>query len=106
MFVEFINVTKNTAYYAVGGIDDLHAVPYMKDLVFTDCGDTLSQCLERAHPVLDRLTDVDPGDSFQIRIFTAAPKSRILTDRYMTRGKYWANWRSAQQRFTFQRITD
>lgn len=104
MFVEFNNITKGTAYYAVGGLDDLHALPFMKGMQFTDCGDEHSICLGRITEVINRLTDVEPGDSFQIRLFTVNPSSLIFTDRIMTRGIYWANWRNAEKRFLFEKV--
>lgn len=104
MFVEFTNISQGTAYYAVGGLDDLHALPYMRGMQFTDCGPDGPTCLENITEVINRLTDVEPGDSFQIRLFTTEPDTLVFTNRIMTRGIYWANWRNAEKRFLFEKV--
>lgn len=104
MFVEFNNIAQGTAYYAVGGLDDLHALPYMRSMQFTDCGVEHTTCLERITEVINRLTDVEPGDSFQIRLFTVNPSSLVFTDRIMTHGVYWVNWNNPEKRFHFEKV--
>lgn len=104
MFVEFNNISQGKAYYAVGGLHDLHAIPYVKGIVLTDCGPDNVSCFERIGNVIDRLTDVDPGDSFQVRLFTMDPSSLVLTERIMTRGIYWANYHRSDKKFLFEKV--
>lgn len=106
MFVEFYNVSQDTAYYACGNIDDIVGVISNPNTIdhLVDCGDDSEMVLDRILPTLNRLTDLEPGDSFQVRLFSMEPDSRVLTKRIMIRGIYWANWQSHTQAFTFEKV--
>lgn len=105
MYVEFLNVTKGTATYAAGSVSDLFANPWYQNLQLADCGDDTNHILELITPVINRLTDLEPCDSFQIRLFSMSPDDSILTNRIMTRAIYWANWSSGTKSFNFERVT-
>lgn len=106
MYVEFYNVTQDKAYYACGNIDDIVGVisnPHTIDHL-VDCGLDADMVLHRIRPTLHILTDLEPGDSFQVRLFSMEPDSRVLTKRIMIRGIYWANWKPHDQDFTFEKV--
>lgn len=102
MFVEFTNITRGTAYYAVGDLDNLHAVPYMRDMVFTNCGNDSTVCLKNVTEVVDRLTEAEPGDIFQIRLFTTDPDTLIYTNRIKVHDIYWV---SNEKQHFFEKMT-
>lgn len=82
MYAEILNVTQDKAYYVEGPLEDLHGVVMTPGISPTELGDDSGICLHRVTPVLHRLTDIEPGDSFQVRLFTMDPESRILTNGF------------------------
>ena len=106
MYVEFYNVTQERAYYACGNINDIAAVvsnPMTLEYL-VDCGDDPDIVLHRITPSLNNLTDLDPGDSFQVRLFTMEPESHVLTKRIMIRGIYWPRWHNRTKSFSFEKV--
>ena len=106
MYVEFYNLTQDRAYYACGNINDIVGVvsnPHTLDHL-VDCGDDSEMVLHRITPTLNILTDLEPGDSFQVRLFTTEPESRVLTKRIMIRGIYWPRWHQHTKSFSFEKV--
>lgn len=106
MYVEFYNLSEDKAYYACGSIDNLVGVISNPSTIehLVDLGTDPDMVLERIRPVLNELTDIEPGDSFQIRLFTMDPDSSILTKRIMIRGIYWPKWKAADKEFEFEKV--
>lgn len=106
MFVEFYNVTLDKAYYACGVLDDLVGMAYTPNVFehLVDVPGCPVAILTKVTPVIDRLTDIEPGDSFQVRLFEMDAESHVLTKRIMTHGIYWANWDRVHKQFKFERV--
>lgn len=106
MFVEFYNVTQDKAYYACGTSDDIFGVIINQNTLanLVNCGGDSEEVLHRILPTLNRLTDLEPADSFQVRLFTTEPDSHVLTKRIQIRGIYWANWNSRKKDFDFEKV--
>lgn len=106
MFVEFYNVTMDKAYYACGSLDDLVGMSPTPNVLehLVDVPGCPVAILTKVTPVIDRLTEIEPGDSFQVRLFTMDADSLVLTKRILTCGIYWANWDRQMKQFTFERV--
>jgi hypothetical protein len=106
MYVEFYNLSQDKAYYATGSLDDLVAMVGSTATIehMVDCGVDEDLVIWRIGGLMNQVADLDPGDSFQVRLFTMEPDSPILTKRIQTRAVYWPKWMAAHKAFVFDKV--